>query len=927
MTPVCATGSSDSPYTPGSRAVADAATPDHSGFEREVRDALAHLHDPGHLQSHFLNRFLKADASARPSSAGRALRQSLLDAVESLKPTADPPPSRHASRTYQILRLRYVEALEVSQVLDRLSLSESLYYLELQRAMEGVSAVLWERWGLGEESGVPERQAKRGNSGKVGWAAPDSRAARTEAKQELLTNLPLQLTSFVGREREMAEVRRLLGANRLLTLTGTGGCGKTRLALQVAAEVLAIRSEEYSDGVWLVELAPLTDPALVAQTVAFTLGLREVPGEPILTTAQRYLKPKHLLLVLDNCEHLLDTCAYLVEALLRACSQLRVLATSREMLGVAGEAVWRVPSMAAPDPRELPPLDELARYESVRLFVERVKLIHPDFAVMGQNGLAVAQICWRLDGFPLAIELAAASLAALSVEQVATRLSDRFRLLTGGSRTALRRQQTLRATIDWSYLLLSEPEKVLLRRLAVFAGGWSLEAAESVCEGEGIVSEDVLDLLSGLVRKSLVAVEERGAEDRYRLSETIRQYAAEKLSDPGESAAVRDRHRDWCLGLVGSLEAGGFVGSDCGVLLDQMEVEHDNLRAALAWCLETNPGAGLRLAAGQAPRQWAGVWALWLLRGYPTEGRRWLHDLLDAAPERTPTRSVALTAASWLAVDQGDVAEAESLAEEALAIARETGDRVSTAVALLSLAEAAALRDDYARARTLLEEARAIGLSVGVVDVAGRAMQGLGVVAFWEGDEQEAEARYEEALSLCCEGGAALIAAFVLANLGILAGFRGDHTRARACLEESIAILRKARALAALGVYLFNQGYFEGLAGSYARGVELLHESLRLLQRQGHGPRLAWALYYLGVVEVRCGLLARGVRLMAAGSGAGPSVWGAKRQRIEHEPEAALRAARAELGEEAFARAWAEGQAMSLEQAVEYALQDEDELQ
>src|SRR5262245_27401277 len=370
-------------------------------------------------------------------------------------------------------------------------------------------------------------------------------------------NLPLQLTSFVGRARALAAVHDLLGRARLLTLTGAGGCGKTRLALQAAAEAV----DAHPDGVWFVDLAPLADAALLPAAVLAALGLQETPGRPAMAALVEHLRLRGLLLVVDNCEHLVDACARLVDALLRACPRLAVLATSREMLSVPGEAAWRVPSLALPDAwAPTPAADDLARYEAIALFVERARLVQSDFVLAAANADAVRQVCGRLDGIPLALELAAARVRVLPVEQIAARLDDRFRLLTGGSRTALRRQQTLKALVDWSYDLLSGAERAVLRRLAVFSGGWALGAGEAVCAddpGAGpsdavadVDRAEVLDVLTALVDKSLVQAEPRAGEERYRLLETIRQYAEDKLLDAGEAAAVRARHRDWCLALA-----------------------------------------------------------------------------------------------------------------------------------------------------------------------------------------------------------------------------------------------------------------------------------------------------------------------------------------------------------------------------------------
>ena len=353
-------------------------------------------------------------------------------------------------------------------------------------------------------------------------------------------NLPLQVTSFIGREKEIAAVKRLLLAERCVTLTGPGGTGKTRLSLQLGAELL----ELFPDGVWLVELVALSDPSLVVGAVAQTLGVRESSGRPLLSLLSNYLRGKDLLLLLDNCEHLVDACAHLVSHLLAAAPTLFILASSREALGISGEVAYRVPSLSTPDMRHPPPVETLTQYEAVRLFIERAETVLPGFAVTRENAPAIAQICHRLEGIPLAIELAAVRVKLLRPEQIAARLDDRFRLLTGGSRSALPRHQTLRALIDWSYDLLTDPERTLLRRLAVFAGGWTLEAAEAICAGDGLEGVEVLDTLSQLVNKSLALPDcEAGDEARYQLLETIRQYAREKLLDVG--AGTRCARGTW----------------------------------------------------------------------------------------------------------------------------------------------------------------------------------------------------------------------------------------------------------------------------------------------------------------------------------------------------------------------------------------------
>jgi predicted ATPase len=436
-------------------------------------------------------------------------------------------------------------------------------------------------------------------------------------------NLPQQLTTFVGREQETVDLRRLMEKTRLVTVTGSGGCGKTRLALQVAAEAL----ERFPDGVWVVELAPRADPALVPQTVAEVLDCKEEPGKPILGCRADHVKGKHLLLVLDNCEHLLDACAKLADNLLRTCPQVRLLATSREGLGIARDSTYRVPSLSLPDPSRDATPESLARCESARLFVERAHLQQPDIAVSGEMAPILAAICARLDDIPLAIELATARLRTLSIAEIHARLDQRFRLLTGGSRTALPRHQTLRSLIDWSYDLLSEPEKVMLCRLSAFVGGWTLGAAEHVCAGEPIEEWEILDLLTVLTDKSLAVVAERGGETRYRLLETVRHYARELLLQRREPEALRRRHWVYSLRLA-------RIGHDTPPWLERMAEDHDKLRAALEVCLtqEEHPEPALELASSLGP--------FWFSRSLFAEGRSYLPQVLVQS-SREPTAARA----------------------------------------------------------------------------------------------------------------------------------------------------------------------------------------------------------------------------------------------------------------------------------------------
>ena len=473
-----------------------------------------------------------------------------------------------------------------------------------------------------------------------------------------LNNLPTQLTTFIGRENEIAEVKQELESHRLVTLTGSGGTGKTRLSLQVAADLL----EKFGHGVWFVELAPLTDSDLIPQTILSTIGVQEQQGKTPLEVLKEYLHEKQTLIVLDNCEHLVSASAGVANTLLNAAPKLKILASSREALGVKGEISYPVPSLSLPDIKHLPVIEQLSQYEAVRLFIDRALLVAPHFVVDKDNAPHIAQICYRLDGIPLAIELAAARTKMLSIEQISKRLDDRFRLLTGGARTALPRQQTLRALIDWSYDILSENERLLLRRLSAFAGGWTLEAAEDVCAGDSIESYDVFDLLSQLVNKSLVVVIEhsQSGETRYRMLETIRQYAREKLLEAGGSEIIRQRHLVYFVKLVEQAEPE-LYRSNQAFWLNKLDDELDNLRMALEWALAIDAESGLRIAA--IPWQW------WNMHGYFREMGEWLSQFLERYVVADSLHAQALGSYSICLIRQGNFAGALRIAGQGLQMA------------------------------------------------------------------------------------------------------------------------------------------------------------------------------------------------------------------------------------------------------------------
>lgn len=597
-------------------------------------------------------------------------------------------------------------------------------------------------------------------------------------------NLPQQVTSFVGRERELAEVETMLGKNRLLTLLGLGGIGKTRLSLHVAADVM----EDYPDGVWLVELAPLADPRLVPQAVATVLGIKEQVGHPVLEALEKYFKDARVLLILDNCEHLVDACATLAKQLLQSSRYLKLLVTSREHLNVMGELTYPVPSLAVPDLGAKFVHSALTQFAAARLFVERATAAQPAFEVSDLNAAAVADICCRLDGIPLAIELAAARVRTLEVGEIAVRLSDRFRLLSGGDRTAMPRQQTLRALIDWSYDLLTESERTLLRRLAVFAGGWALEAAEAIAAGPELDAAAVLDVLSRLVEKSLVVVEHRSG--RYQLLEIVRQYAQERLDESGEGYDVRTRHLVFFLALA---ERAALRGPEAAAWLTRLDLEGENLLGAHAWCDHAANGGNMGLRLVHSLK-------IYLMhRGLVALG---LGSTLEAlartgAQVRDATRSRGLVDAGQLACLMGHYAEARGYLEEGLAIARESGDKARVAVVLQPLGLAALGEGNIATARGYLEEALTLRREVGSKREVAAALNALAQLCRVEGDLDAAEPRYEQVLALARELRDREIIAISLLNLAMVSIGRGSGNPARSMLLEALGNAEESGAKSA----------------------------------------------------------------------------------------------------------------------------------
>lgn len=723
-------------------------------------------------------------------------------------------------------------------------------------------------------------------------------------------NLPRQLTSFVGRTKEIAEIKSLLSENSLLTLTGSGGAGKTRLALQVAADLV----ETFADGVWLVELTAISDPGLVTQTAASTLGVRE-EHRPLIVTLTEFLRPKSLLILLDNCEHVLPACAQVTAQLLPACANLRMLATSQEPLGVTGELTFRVPSLSMPDPQNLPSPEHLTEYEAVRLFVDRAAHTKPGFALTAANAPAVAAVCHRLDGIPLALELAAARVKVISVEEIAARLDDRFRILTGGGRTAPARHQTLRAAMDWSYDLLSENEQRILLRLSVFAGGWTLEAAEDVCAGERIEPHEVLDLLSRLVDKSLVVVMEAPAGDtRYRLLDTVRQYAREKLAHTGEENSIRGRHLAWYLQLAEQAEPE-LQGPQQAAWLDRLEAEHDNLRASLEWGRQSDNGAesGLRLAGV--------LFRFWEVRGYWTEGREWLEGALaKGADLQGPARIKALNGAGNLAFFQGDHARAVALGEESLALSRKLGDKRGIASCLNILGLEACRLERYDRAAELGEESLMLSREVGDRWGVAGAQMVLGLVARGQSDYPRAAQLLEQGVDQFRQLGDRWGTAIALNNLGLVAREQGDYTRATQILEETLTQFRELGDKWGIAFSLSNLAIVAANRGDYDRSAALGRESLALRKELGDKRGIVTCLLGLAGIAGARGQPERAAVLFGAAEVLREAIGVPLPPFIKDDYARQIEALRSALPGSRFSEVWDKGRSMAMGDAVDYAL-------
>jgi len=637
-------------------------------------------------------------------------------------------------------------------------------------------------------------------------------------------NLPADLTTFVGRRHELADVRARLSSSRLVTLTGVGGVGKTRLALRVARDV----RRGFPDGVWLVELAGLRDPQLVGQTLAASLGLHDRSASWSLTWLSDHLAERQMLLVLDNCEHLLSACAVLSNAILRACPGVRILATSRQPLRIDGEQLVAVPPLSAP-PAGRPTFPGVATYEAVSLFVQRATAVHPGFRIGSDNEAVVAAICRRLDGVPLAVELAASRMRALSVDELMARLDDRYKLLTGGSRAALPRQQSLRALVDWSYDLCSDSERMAWARLSVFAGGFDLVTAERVCSDEAIPSDGVWDIVTHLVDKSIVVASDDAAGVRYQLTETLREYGQDRLREFGQTDDLKARHRDWARQLISQAEAGWF-GAEQVPMFARLRREHANIREALSFCLRSQAEAEIGLEMASALRFY------WVVSGRLKEGRHWIEQFLAACDQPGRARLKAMCVAGYLTTLVSDFPAADNLVREAGVLGARLGDSSGAALAIQVEALTALYQNDLERAAPLLR--RALDSHREMRDEAAAIYDqiALALCTALLGDADRATDLLRDCLTVTQSRGEHWLRALALWALGIEQCKRGDYNGAESSELASLRLRVTLDDRWSIGLNLQVLGWVSAATGNGERAARLLGASEGIAQSVGLSP-------------------------------------------------------------------------------------------
>jgi predicted ATPase/DNA-binding CsgD family transcriptional regulator len=755
-------------------------------------------------------------------------------------------------------------------------------------------------------------------------------------REQIPTNLLAQPTALIGRERDVeAACRLLVGQDestayaRLLTLVGPGGVGKTRLAVELAGEVV----EEFPDGVYFVELAAITDPGLVVPAIARTLDLRETPNIPLHSTLKEYLHDRQMLLVLDNFEQVIPAGKQLGE-LLASCPYLKLLVTSRSPLRLHAEQELAVSPLALPEPGGPLGVGEVSQYGAVALFVQRARAVRPDFELKDSNAAAVVEVCRRVDGLPLAIELVAAHTRLLPPQAIVARLTSPLGLLTRGSQDFPTRHQTMRDTIEWSYNLLTEQQQQLFRHLSVFVGGFAVRAAEAVCNESGDISIEsdnphaiaVLTGLEVLIDKNLLyrLEQEEYEEPRLAMLETVREYAREKLQQSGEEAALQARHALYIMRLAEEAEPH-LTGSKQKEWLETLEGEYDNIRTALRWATEAKRNADEAIEAIEIGlRTAAAMWRLWLVKGYFTEGREEIQRLVTAATPIDASRegrAKALNGAGAIAFRQGEYTPARLLAEDALILSREVGDTRSISDALNTLGSAAYGQGDYPAARSYFEQSLALKRELGDEVGVSNALGNLGVIAYTQEEYATARSLLEQSLALKRELGDKVGIAMAVSNLGLVAYMERSYSAARSFYEESLEVRNELGDKWGKAISLNNLGLVAYMEGDYRTAYSLCTESLALKREVGDKGGIATSLAALGEIAVATGQPHMGSRLLGASDALLESIGASAEPGVRISYERGVASARAQLGEEAFEQAKRVGRAMTLEEALELASQ------
>lgn len=662
-------------------------------------------------------------------------------------------------------------------------------------------------------------------------------------------NLPVQLTNFIGRETDISEIKKTLTNSRLITLLGPGGTGKTRLSMQIAADMI----DEYSNGVFIAEMAQISDPSLVIQTLMNCLGVNEVKGQSQELTLAEFLKDKEMIIILDNCEHLINECAELAEKLLIKCRKLKIIATSREALNSSGERTYRVPPLSLPDPNLKNSPEKLTQYEAVRLFIERALVINQEFRVTNENAPALAQICFQLDGIPLAIELAAARINVLSPEGIKDRLEDRFKLLTGGKRTALPRQQTLRALIDWSYDLLSEKEKLLWQRLTIFSGGWTFEASEKVCSDEMLDEYEILDLLGNLIDKSLVKATETDHTFRYSMLETIRKYGNEKLNESGKRNELQEKHFNYFFDLARDSETG-LTGNEQKEWINKIALENENIRECLNWSLTNKQESSLKMSVA--------LGKFWELRSHFTEGLETMRKCIDISEDADLIwKAKAIYWTGFFYIHQGKYAESKKYLNQCLAIFNETNNKEGEALTMISLATIGLFETDYTNLFLYSEKSLNLSKEINNSSYIARNKQNMALGLMQQGKHEAARSMFQESIIVYRELNDHVQLAKIIGNIGALEYLLSNFDKARSAFEESLKIRQELGDRQGISISLSNLGSVAYMIKDYDESERRLQESLEISEELGDKRILVTTIGTLGSIAIDIGDYSKAVKL------------------------------------------------------------------